>query len=76
MGTVKAYAERNGLIFIQTSAKAGMNVREIFYAIGKIGDGDIILLWFFFHVEKNTRHKFFIPTFRLFLYVVFFQERI
>ena len=31
----KAYAEENGLLFMETSAKTGENVKEIFHAIGK-----------------------------------------
>ena len=30
-----AYAEDNGLLFMETSAKTAMNVNEIFLAIGK-----------------------------------------
>lgn len=30
----KHYAEENGLLFMETSAKTGMNVNEIFLAIG------------------------------------------
>ena len=30
----KAYAEENGLLFMETSAKTAMNVNEIFMAIG------------------------------------------
>ena len=31
----KAYAEENGLLFMETSAKTGSNVKEIFLEIGK-----------------------------------------
>ena len=31
----QAYAEDNGLLFMETSAKTAMNVNEIFMAIGK-----------------------------------------
>ena len=31
----EAYAEKNGLLFMETSAKTGANVEEIFHAIGK-----------------------------------------
>lgn len=31
---VDAYAGENGLIYMETSAKSGLNVREIFVAIG------------------------------------------
>ncbi|KAJ0100216.1 hypothetical protein Patl1_20971 [Pistacia atlantica] len=30
----RAYAEENGLFFIETSAKTAYNVNEIFYEIG------------------------------------------
>lgn len=36
-----AYAEENGLLFMETSAKTAMNVNEIFMAIGECGH-----LWF------------------------------
>jgi len=32
----KQYAEENGLLFMETSAKTGMNVNDIFLAIGRI----------------------------------------
>lgn len=32
----QAYAEENGLLFMETSAKTAMNVNEIFLAIGKV----------------------------------------
>lgn len=31
----KQYAEENGLLFMETSAKTGMNVNDIFLAIGE-----------------------------------------
>ena len=31
----QAYAEENGLLFMETSAKTAMNVNELFLAIGK-----------------------------------------
>ena len=31
----QAYAEENGLLFMETSARTGRNVEEIFHAIGK-----------------------------------------
>ena len=36
---VEAYAGENGLIYMDTSAKSGLNVREIFLAIGACGEG-------------------------------------
>lgn len=32
----QTYAEENGLLFMETSAKTAMNVNEIFLAIGEI----------------------------------------
>jgi Ras-related protein Rab-5C len=29
------YAERNGLFFVETSAKTAQNVHELFYELGK-----------------------------------------
>lgn len=34
MQEAQAYAEDNGLLFMETSAKTAMNVNEIFLAIG------------------------------------------
>jgi Ras-related protein Rab-5C len=34
----KQYADENGLLFMETSAKTAVNVNEIFLAIGKRGD--------------------------------------
>ena len=31
----KAYADENGLLFMETSAKSGANVAELFNAIGE-----------------------------------------
>jgi hypothetical protein len=31
----QAYADENGLFFIETSAKSAQNVNEVFYEIGK-----------------------------------------
>jgi len=35
MEEVEAYVAENGLIYMDTSAKSGLNVREIFVAIAK-----------------------------------------
>jgi hypothetical protein len=32
----QAYADENGLFFIETSAKSAQNVNEVFYEIGKL----------------------------------------
>ena len=44
----QAYAEENGLLFMETSAKTAYNVNEIFLAIGKcfyvILSSDIVIL--------------------------------
>jgi hypothetical protein len=41
----QAYAEDNGLLFLETSAKSSMNVNEIFLAIGLFE-----IFWFFFNI--------------------------
>lgn len=35
----KQYADENGLLFMETSAKTALNVNEIFLAIGEWGKG-------------------------------------
>jgi hypothetical protein len=43
----KQYAEENGLLFMETSAKTAVNVNEIFLAIGLCLTVFLIFTWIF-----------------------------
>lgn len=58
----KQYADENGLLFMETSAKTAVNVNEIFLAIGERAtdagsDGDSTFNFFFFFFSEKTSEE-------------------
>lgn len=51
----KQYADENGLLFMETSAKTAMNVNDIFLAIGK---QYVFLLVFLYLPSMSHKYKF------------------
>jgi hypothetical protein len=45
MQEAKAYAQENGLFFMETSAKTAINVNDIFYEIGEMSTILNLLVW-------------------------------